>query len=490
MADVFISYSKHDRDVVAALATDLTGVGISVWWDRQLYEGQHFTTEIREQLDAARAVLVVWSDDSAASEYVIDEASRAKEANKLITMQVPGFSPTKIPLGFGQRLAGVVTDRKRIMRVLSTFNIGTSTTLPPPSHSDEACLDGTSWYRKGLLLFFDPKGEKLQALDYFRRAAELGDPDGMRMLADCLSDGVGGHTDEATATALYQKAIGVYRQRSDGKSLDTLASMYQFGSGVEEDSVEAARLARSAVDRGWIPAMSRLAQMYEDGEGVEQDEREALRLLKLGADNDDADCLISLGCRYEEADAIQEAVNCFRRAAELGDAFAHWWLGNASEHGEGLPQDYVAAAKHYQSAADAGSADGWRDLAYLHEEGRGVEQSDGLAKRYYREAIAIYKAEIENNSGDGGVFYKLGRLYEDGASVQVNDEEAARLYMQAIDKEDDPDAMVSLARMHEEGRGVTKSVKTARKLYERAAAEGDSEAKKGLRRLVKKKGHQ
>lgn len=120
---VFISYARKDRAIAKALARCLELRGIDVWWDYRLYSGELFRPRILAELKAAAAVIVIWSDASAQSDFVLDEASRAKEMRKLLTTLAPGFSCADIPLGFGQSHAISVTDRTRILEALFEYGI-------------------------------------------------------------------------------------------------------------------------------------------------------------------------------------------------------------------------------------------------------------------------------------------------------------------------------------------------------------------------------
>ena len=99
LADIFISYSREDRDKVATLATALEAEGYSLWWDHNLSAGGRFVTEIEEQLDAARVVLVVWSESSINSMWVADEANVGLERNILVPIALDSVRPK---LGFRQ----------------------------------------------------------------------------------------------------------------------------------------------------------------------------------------------------------------------------------------------------------------------------------------------------------------------------------------------------------------------------------------------------
>jgi hypothetical protein len=107
MSDVFISYSREDRPRAEALAHVLEAQGLSVWWDRELPLGQSFSQVIATELERARAVLVLWSPASAASNWVKDEAQAAVDRGTLIPVLIEAV---KIPYGFGQYQAADLTD--------------------------------------------------------------------------------------------------------------------------------------------------------------------------------------------------------------------------------------------------------------------------------------------------------------------------------------------------------------------------------------------
>ena len=99
MSDIFISYARTDREKIEKLASTLEAAGFSVWWDRQIVGGVEFSAEIESQLDASKAVIVVWSQAGIASPWVRDEASRAQRQRKLIPVKIDGVES---PMGFGQ----------------------------------------------------------------------------------------------------------------------------------------------------------------------------------------------------------------------------------------------------------------------------------------------------------------------------------------------------------------------------------------------------
>lgn len=101
MSDVFVSYKAEDRARVAPLVTALQAEKLSVWWDTQIAAGSEWRHDIQEQLDAARCVIVVWSDLSVgtAGRFVRDEANRAQRRGTYLPVRIDDVEP---PLGFGE----------------------------------------------------------------------------------------------------------------------------------------------------------------------------------------------------------------------------------------------------------------------------------------------------------------------------------------------------------------------------------------------------
>ena len=96
---LFISYARVDREPVERLAHALEAAGFRVWWDAALEGGHHFAAEIERELNAADAVIVVWSEASVQSNWVLDEAMHGRDRGCLIPVR---FDETVPPLGYRQ----------------------------------------------------------------------------------------------------------------------------------------------------------------------------------------------------------------------------------------------------------------------------------------------------------------------------------------------------------------------------------------------------
>lgn len=97
MADIFISYSRNDRDRCTAIRDALNALKVNVWSDARIGAGSQFDREIEREIAAARALLVLWSEESVESDWVRNEARTGKEENRLIAVQL---RPCQLPLEF------------------------------------------------------------------------------------------------------------------------------------------------------------------------------------------------------------------------------------------------------------------------------------------------------------------------------------------------------------------------------------------------------
>ena len=100
MSDVFLSYAKEDASRIRPLIRALEGAGLTVFWDQNIPPGATWRSVIGEQLESARCVVVVWTENSVLREWVVEEAEMGKSLGRLLPVRLD--NAVQLPLGFGQ----------------------------------------------------------------------------------------------------------------------------------------------------------------------------------------------------------------------------------------------------------------------------------------------------------------------------------------------------------------------------------------------------
>ncbi|HRJ51729.1 MAG TPA: SUMF1/EgtB/PvdO family nonheme iron enzyme [Candidatus Thiothrix moscowensis] len=107
MYDIFFSYSSKDRERLTPLVRAFERQGWSVFWDHQtIHTGENWHRKIEEAINNSRCVVVAWSRYSVQSEWVLEEAHKAKRRGVLLPVRIDDVEP---PFGFSLRQAGDFT---------------------------------------------------------------------------------------------------------------------------------------------------------------------------------------------------------------------------------------------------------------------------------------------------------------------------------------------------------------------------------------------
>ena len=99
MADIFLSYKREDVDRARPLVVVLEACGWTVFWDPKVLPGPAFRPVLERELDAARCVIVLWSQLSVDSHWILDEAESGRDRGVLVPALLDAVKP---PLGFRQ----------------------------------------------------------------------------------------------------------------------------------------------------------------------------------------------------------------------------------------------------------------------------------------------------------------------------------------------------------------------------------------------------
>ncbi len=149
-----------------------------------------------------------------------------------------------------------------------------------------------------------------------------------------------------------------------------LGTMYRTGRGVSQDHVAAAHWYQRASLAGHAWAQFSLGNMHIRGEGLPRNPHEGVRLYRLAAAQGHREAQYNLGALYYNGDGVArdyvQAESWFYKAAQNGDSASQFALGRMySTPHNGVRLDRVRAHAWFTLAADneyPGAADAVRRL--------------------------------------------------------------------------------------------------------------------------------
>lgn len=107
MGHIFISYSRHDLEVVDQITGKMQEAGISVWIDReQIQAGKTWRAQIVQAIDTCDAFVLMLSTHSAASENVRKEMDLAQDSGRTLFI-IKLDSEVNLPPAMRYQLVGL-----------------------------------------------------------------------------------------------------------------------------------------------------------------------------------------------------------------------------------------------------------------------------------------------------------------------------------------------------------------------------------------------
>lgn len=211
-----------------------------------------------------------------------------------------------------------------------------------------AVLNLACFYREGEKGLISPRPEKEKEVD--RYGAEKGYPDCQFYYANDLY----GEGEKTEAFQFYRKAA----EAGEPRALFWAGYSYELGEGVNKDPARAASYYQQALDAP-VPSKTnpanRLGMFYYDGEGVERDYAKAFQLLKWAEDNGGFVMVYYLGACYANGHGTQQDYKLARSYLEKVDwncPPAFYLLGKIYGNGLGVPADIPKGVAYLQKAGD------------------------------------------------------------------------------------------------------------------------------------------
>ena len=138
--------------------------------------------------------------------------------------------------------------------------------------------------------------------------------------------------------------------------------------------------------------------------------------LTIGAQENAQDLLSKGHALYAEG-KYSAAVGCYKKAADMNNAEAQFYMGYAYYAGEGIIKNYESAARWFHLSAAQKNPKAQYNLAFCYMEGKGV-------KRDYDEALRLLKASAE--AGFQRAQVTLAECYANGVLVKKDSVKSER----------------------------------------------------------------
>lgn len=452
--DVFISYSSHDQKVAEGVCAYLEQHRIRCFVAyRDIPKGVVWARAIVEALEESRMMVIVFSENFNRSEQVDREIELASEDH----MPILTFR--------------IADDAFRGAKKYYLKNLNWIDAFPQP----ERCFGELCKNVKQLL---DIDKENTSEPEDAQTLYERG---------ESYYYGEGVTQDYAEAVQWYRKAAELGHAEAQWE----LGCCYANGEGVAKNHAEAAKWFRKAAEQGHTEAQYELGCWLNHGIGVPKNYDEAISWFHKAAEQGHTDALLVFGRKpvnkqylmahsYDDGGYIPQNLNeiipQIRKAAIQGNTTAQNQLGYCYAIGGGVViKDYVKAEHWFRKAAEQGDARGQYNLGVCYNNGEGVPHNSTIA-------IQLFHKSAEQ--GLNLALYSLGRGYELGVyGLPLNHGEAIKWFRRAAEQ-GDVFSQFQLAYCYENGGvGVPKNLTEAAKWYRKAAEQGNNAALNMLKKL-------
>lgn len=465
-----------------------------------------------------------WRDDlleSTAPSYPLkeEETKKINEASPTLLVKSNQEQPSLTHQDFST-IPSPVKKKSSSMKLiiailLSTIVIGMTLYVYKPWRSPQAWEK--DWYDQKLI------------------SAQNGNIKDQNYIGLCYQNGIGFPKNPEKAAQWFKKSS----DRNYSYAQNNLAYCYQEGFGVEVNKKKALLLFEKAAEQGLKDAQFHLGKAYFTGTGVDKNPATAIKWFLMSANQGLSESWHNLGVCNEQgigtSKDIRQARHCFEKAADLGLAESQYVLGLYFKEGIYIEKDLNLAFIWFRKAAEKGWSPAKYETGICYLLGEGVEKNekegisfiysaatDGYAqaqlmvgkiiKNDPKQAVEYLKKAAEQRMPEAQ--YELGIIYLEGIGVPRHESMAIEYleksaaqgfadaqnrlgiyYKESNSKNNLIDAVEwfrraavqnhiaaqkNLAKCYAEGIGVEQVPQLATYWYQKAAGQGDKEAKSKL----------
>jgi hypothetical protein len=249
-------------------------------------------------------------------------------------------------------------------------------------------------------------------IEQIQNKANSGNTDAMFILGREYYEGKILPKDVIEAIRWWKKAA----EAGDSNSMYNLGICSSLGTGVNTSDTNAFIWWLKAAEAGQAKAMYKVGFAYGTGQGVEKNIPESTGWFLKASEAGDVESMYALGLNYYSIDVshinYSEAVKWYSRAAELGHMQAMFNLAHCYVDGIGVLKNQAEAFKWYYKAALKGSPRAMTNLGVCYSRGEGVIANSAEAIKWYRKAAA---------AGETESMFSIGKAYFEGEGLKTDD---------------------------------------------------------------------
>lgn len=269
---VFVSYAHADAELAYPLIAGLQERGLRIWFDDGMDVGDLWDEVIPDHVEQCTAMLCLVSTRFTDSNNCLDEIHYAKEQKKeLLILHLENEElPRNFRFRYGRFHAlklsdyseqGSLLDKlaatQKLQCCLGEVKEASSEESPEELYQKgEACAEVEAY---------------VEAVKWYRKAAEQGHAEAMRSLGICYQEGYGVPQSREEAVRWYRQAA----DKGDAEAMNNLGVCYDMGNGVRKSHEKAVAWYRRAIEKGDSTAMRNLGNCYTNGWGVAKDKKQA-----------------------------------------------------------------------------------------------------------------------------------------------------------------------------------------------------------------------
>ncbi|MGB6222290.1 tetratricopeptide repeat protein [Haloferula sp.] len=229
-------------------------------------------------------------------------------------------------------------------------------------------------------------------------------------------------------------------QLGDPYALYYLGEMSESGSGCQKSQETALNYYQRAAKKEVPPAIYRLAYFHEHGlGGLKEDKDRAIDLYRQGAGLGHSVCMYNLSVMLDamddKPDIKAEVIPWLLRSASAGLADAEYSAGMRYHEGNGVQQDFIAAAAWFDRASRSGHSQAQLNLGVYYENGQGLV-------RDYRSARRLFELSAKGGNPAGQI--KYAEALANGAGGKQDLPEAYFYAQTAAKAPDNPVAEIAI----------------------------------------------